>query len=92
MKTIPHGSLFIMVTRQLDTGQLDTGHLDTRQLDTGQLDTRTTRHPIGIILYRIKGRIKSRKIFAFLSEMSIFYIFIRHDLFYLSYVILYGGV
>ena len=44
------------VTRQLDTGQIDTGHLDT-----GQLDTRTFRHPIGIILYRIKGRIKSRK-------------------------------
>ena len=87
MKTIPHGSLFIMVTRQLDTGQLDTGQLDTRTFRHW-----TTGHPIGIILYRIKGRIKSRKIFAFLSEMSLFYIFIRHDLFYLSYVILYGGV
>ena len=68
-----------MVTRQLDTGQLGTGQLGTGHLDTGQLDTRTTRHPIGIILYRIKGRIKSRQKFAFLSEMSLFYIFIRHD-------------
>ena len=66
------------VTRQLDTGQLGTGHLDT-----GQLDTRTTRHPIGIILYRIKGRIKSRQNFAFLSEMSLFYIFIQ------TYVVLF---
>ena len=66
-------------------GQTVTSHqpFHPGHLDTGQLDTRTTRHPIGIILYRIKGRIKSRQNFAFLSEMSLFYIFIQ------TYVVLF---
>ena len=73
----------ITVTRQLDTGQLGTGQLSTGQLGTRTFRHWTTRHPIGIILYRIKGRIKSRQNFAFLSEMSLFYIFIQ------TYVVLF---
>ena len=40
MKTIPHGSLFIMVTRQLDTGQLDTfsvGEMSVGEMSVGEM-------------------------------------------------------